>query len=164
VQWNDFTLAQQWPYTVENNEGYAPQPCEFNAAVAAVTAACDALDGLVDGIISAPALCTFEAQSLVNKTYICDTDGTTHVFTQQAADVIDKIWQGAQTPQDQFLWYGLIKGANFSTVAPNIAGNATAQPFPISDSWIRGFVAKNLSFDTANVSYAEFAGEHTCTP
>jgi pimeloyl-ACP methyl ester carboxylesterase len=160
IQWNDFTPAQQWPYTVENNEGYAPSPCEFDAVVAATVEACDALDGLVDGTISAPGLCKFSAQSLVGKTYTCDTDGSTQTFRQKSADVIDKIYHGARTPQNQFLWYGLIAGANFSNTAPNIAGNSTPQPFDISDSWYRGFIAKNLTFDTANISYAEFAGEY----
>ncbi|KAK4546787.1 hypothetical protein LTR36_001519 [Oleoguttula mirabilis] len=157
VQWNDFTPAQQWPFTVENNEGYAPPPCEFDAVVAAVIEACDGLDGLVDGVISAPGLCTFEAQSLVGKQYICDEDGSSRTFQQKTADVVDKIWQGARTPENQFLWYGLIKGANFSSLATNLPNSSVPQPFPISDSWIRGFIAKNLSFDTANVSYAEFA-------
>ncbi|KAK5135893.1 hypothetical protein LTR08_004543 [Meristemomyces frigidus] len=156
VQWNDFSMAQQWPYTVENNEGYAPPPCEFDAIVAAVIKACDGLDGLVDGIISAPGLCTFEAQSLVGKQYVCDTDGAVHTFSQKTATVVDLIWQGARTPENKFLWYGHVKGANFSSLAPNVAGNSTPQVFEISDSWIRGFLAKDLGFDTGNVSYAEF--------
>ena len=158
VQWNDFTPAQQWPYTVENNVGYAPPPCEQDAIVVAVIAACDGLDGLVDGIISAPGLCDFEASSLIGKSYTCDTDGSTQTFSQKTADVIDKVWQGARTPGNQFLWYGLIRGANFSTTMPNLSNTTVPQSFLISDSWFRGFIAKNLSFSTANVSYAEFTG------
>lgn len=150
--------AQQWPYTVQNVEGYAPSPCEFDAVRQAVIEACDGLDGLVDGIISAPALCTFEAQSLVGKSFTCDADGNGHTFSQQLATVIDKIWQGAQTSQGQFLWYGMARGANFTTtITPNLPNSSVAQPFLISDSWFKGFLAKDLSFDTANVSYAEFA-------
>lgn len=143
---------------MQNNEGYAPSPCEFSAVRRAVINACDSLDGLVDGIISAPALCTFQAQSLVNQTFTCDTDGSTQTFSQQLATVMDKIWQGARTPEGQYLWYGLIKGANLTeTIAPNLPNVSAAQPFGISDSWFKGFLAKDLSFDTANVSYAEFA-------
>jgi len=120
IQWSDFTMAQQWPYTVENVEDYAPSPCEFQAVVSAVIEACDGLDGLLDGTISAPALCHFQAQSLVGKSYICDTDGSTHTFSQKAADVVTKIWQGPRTPQGQFLWYGIVRGANFSVQAPNL--------------------------------------------
>lgn len=158
IQWNDFTPAQQWPYTVENNEGYAPPQCEFDAANAAVIKACDSLDGVVDGIISAPALCAFKAQSLVGKNYTCDTDGTTRTFPQKAADVIDKIWSGPVTTENQFLWYGITKGTNFSSLAPTTTNGSetTSVPFGIADSWYRGFLAKNLTFDTSKVTYAEF--------
>lgn len=100
---------------MENNEGYVPAQCEFDAVNRAVIAACDAIDGQVDGIISAPALCNFTATSLIGKTYTCDTDNTTHTFTQKTADVINKIWEGPRTPEGQFLWYGPTKGTNFSS-------------------------------------------------
>ena len=157
--------AQQWPYTVMNNEGYAPTQCELDAVNAEVIAACDAMDGLVDGIISAPALCAFDAQSLVSKNYTCN--GTTNTFTQKTADVVGKIWQGPTTPEAQFLWYGMIKGANFSSqtiteVAAN--GSSIAVAFSIPDSWFRAFLAKDLNYDTANVSYADYAGKSRIIP
>ncbi|KAI6903988.1 tannase and feruloyl esterase [Hortaea werneckii] len=155
IQWNDFTPAQQWPYTVQNNEGYAPSPSEFQAAVTAAIAACDGLDGFLDGIISAPALCDFTAQRLVGSDLTC-SGAANCTFSQQAADVIDKIWQGPRTPEGEFLWYGLPKGANFSAFAPNLANSSEPQPFLISDSWFRGFLAKDLNFSTANISYTEF--------
>lgn len=150
--------AQQWPFTVENNEGYAPPQCEFDAVNAAVIKACDALDGVTDGIIAAPALCSFTAQSLVGKTYVCDSDNTTRTFTQKTADVVDKIWQGPETPEGQFLWYGITKGTNFSSLAPTATdgSSSTAQPFNISNTWYTGFLAKDLSFNTNNISYAQF--------
>lgn len=164
IQWNDFTLAQQWPYTVETNEDYAPAPCEFEAVVAAVIKACDGLDGQIDGIISAPGLCTFEAQSLVGQQYICRNDNSTRTFSQKTADVVDKIWEGARSPDDDFLWYGIVKGANFSSLAPNLVHSSVAQVFPVSESWVRGMIAKNLTFDTLNMSYADFAGRDTSHP
>lgn len=168
VQWNDFTMAQEWPFTVQNIEGYTIPPCEQAFVTAETVRACDALDGLVDGIISAPALCDFSAQELVGRMYTCTEEGgSARTFSQTAASVIDSIWEGARTMPSpkgegekeggQTLWYGLIKGANFSAQAPNIAGNATAQPFSIADSWIRALIAKDLRFDTRNLSYAAFA-------
>lgn len=160
IQWTDFTMEQQWPYTVQNVENYTVPPCESRFVVTEIVAQCDSLDGLVDGMISAPGLCHFDASSLVGKTYECTMGSSTSIgtFTHKAADIVDKILQGPRTPQKQWLWYGLPPGANFSSQAPNIAGNDTPQPFQIPDSWIRGFVAKNLSFPTASVTYAEFSG------
>lgn len=159
VQWNDFTPAQQWPYTVMNNEDYAPTVCELNAVVAEAIAACDGLDGQLDGIISAPAICNFTVQSIVGQPSPCN--GTTSTYSQKLADVVDKFWTGAKTPEGQFLWYGITKGANLTsqavtTIAAN--GSSIAEPFGISDSWYRGFLAKDITFDTAQITYAEFAG------
>jgi hypothetical protein len=153
--------AQQWPYTVMNNEKYAPPQCEFAFATTAAIKACDSLDGQIDGIISAPALCQFSAQTLVGQSYTCATDGTTRTFPQKAADVINKIWQGPVTPQGQFLWYGITKGTNFSSLAPTKTNSSgtKAQIFGISDSWYRGFLAKNLTFDTTTISYADFTSK-----
>lgn len=146
---------------MQNNEGYAPPPCEFSAANRAVIAACDGLDGLVDGIISAPALCNFSAQSLVGKTYACIEEGsnrtTNRTFNRSFATVTDKIWEGARTPGGEFLWYGIPKGAHFSTLAGNLPNESTAQPWPIADSWWRGFLAKDLDFNTSSVTYQDFA-------
>lgn len=161
MQWNDFLIGMQWPFTAQNVEGYTVPPCEFDFVAKETVKACDALDGLVDGLISAPALCKFSAQSLVGQTYVCSDDGSTRTFAQTAANIVDSIWAGTRTPEGDLLWYGLPRGSNFSGQAPNIAGNDTAQPFAISDSWIKGFVAKDLDFDTSNVSYAELAGMST---
>ena len=107
-------------------------------------------------MISAPALCNLQAQSLVGKGYVCEDDGSARNFSAKAAGVVDKILAGPQTPEGATLWWGLIRGANFTAVVPNIAGNATAQPFAIADSWTRGFIAKDLAFKTRNISYAVF--------
>lgn len=163
VQWNDFTPAQQWPFVVMNNEGYTPSPCEFRVANAAAIAACDGLDGQVDGVISAPALCTFDSHSIVGKTYTCSSVGAgngTVTFSQKAANVVQKIWLGPVTPQGDFLWYGPTKGTNLSTLATTVVGAngvVSSVPFGISDSWYRAFLYGDTSYNTANMSYAEFS-------
>ncbi|KAF2492857.1 tannase and feruloyl esterase [Lophium mytilinum] len=159
IQWTDFTFAQQWPFTVMNNENYAPLQCEFTAINKATIECCDGLDGVMDGIISAPALCDFNPDILVGKAYTCDTDGTQKTFNQKTADIVNLIWQGPRTPQGKFLWYGITKGTNFSTLASTTVaanGSSVAVAFPISDTWYRDFVAKQLDFDTALVTYPEF--------
>lgn len=158
IQWNDLTPGQQWPFVVQNNEGYVPTTCELNAVTKTVIKACDYLDGLNDGIISAPGLCEFTGQDLVGRTYSCGPNSTEQVFTQELGNIMDKIWQGAVTPENEFLWYGTIKGANLTNLAPNMANLSAAQPFAIPDSWVRGFLAKDLDFNTSSVSYEEFSG------
>lgn len=160
INWNSFTPAQQWPNVVMNNENHAPLQCEFDAINAAVIAACDSLDGLVDGIIAAPGLCHFDPHSLVGKTYICDTDNSTQTFSAATATVVSKIWAGPTTPQGEFLWYGILPSTNFSALAntTTFASNGSTEPvaFEISDSWFRDFLFKDLTYNTSNITYAEF--------
>ncbi|WP_176084216.1 tannase/feruloyl esterase family alpha/beta hydrolase [Martelella sp. HB161492] len=54
----------------------------------AVLDACDANDGLVDGLIAQPALCQFDPQTLVGKG-----------LTQEQADALAKIYAGPHDPQ-----------------------------------------------------------------
>ncbi|KAI9655566.1 MAG: hypothetical protein M1821_005359 [Bathelium mastoideum] len=173
INWNQFTLAQQWPYTVMNNEGHVPQQCEFDFATAAAVSDCDTIDGLLDGIIDAPGLCSFDPYSLIGQSFNCDGNSTV-VFSTATAKVIQLIWNGPQTvhgvPAEQVwqdattlagnsLWYGLLRGANFSTLALTSTlsnGTTAALPFGISDSWIRNYLYRNVSFDTAGISYPTF--------
>ncbi|MCJ1396174.1 hypothetical protein MMC18_009063 [Xylographa bjoerkii] len=57
------------------------------------------------------------------------------------------------------LWFGILPGANFSTVAittTNPNGTNSAVAFEISDSWYRSFLFKEVNYNTANITYAEF--------
>jgi len=142
-----------------NNEGYAPPQCEFDAVNAAAIAACDGLDGLKDGIIAAPGLCDFDPASLVGKNYTCDTDGTKRHFSNKTATVVKKIWQGPTTTNGTDAWYGILRGTNFSSLAPTETfanGSTVAQPFEISDSWYRNFLFKDANHDTSTITYAQF--------
>ncbi len=159
VNWNYFTPAQQWPNVVLNNQNYAPAQCEFDAVNKAAVASCDGLDGLLDGIIGAPGLCKFNPQSLVGKTYTCDADNSTHTFQAATATIVQKIWQGPVTPSGDFLWYGILPSTNFSNLANTTTyANGSTKPvsFEISDSWFRGFLFKDLTYDSANITYSEF--------
>lgn len=160
INWNDFTPAQQWPFTVMNNEGYAPPQCEFDAVTAAAIAACDHLDGLKDGIIAAPGLCKFDPSTLVGKNYTCHTDGTNRRFSPKIATVVQKIWQGPVNGKGAALWYGITPGTNFSSLAPTetFANNDTTIPLPfsISDSWFRDFIFKSPSYNTSSIPYSQF--------
>lgn len=49
----------------------APSQCEFAAINFATIATCDAIDGLTDGIISAPGLYHFDPSSRASQSYNC---------------------------------------------------------------------------------------------
>lgn len=163
INWNDFTPAQQWPYTVMWNEAHAPAQCEFDYVNAQAIAACDTIDGLKDGIIGAPGLCHFDPYSLVGQSFTCNTDNSTLQFSNASATVVWKIWAGPTTPNGTSLWYGILPGTNFSSLAPtqtNSNGTTSPLPFEISDSWFRNFLLKDpnsTTYNTPDISYAQFA-------
>ena len=161
VNWNPFTLAQQWPYVVLLNSPNPPEECDFDYVNAAVLAFCDPLDGLVDGIIGAPGICLqrFDVMSLVNKTYTCDTTGQQRTFSIDTANVVNKIWHGPTNTAGQSLWFGILPGTNFSTLAVTevtSSGSVMPLPFGISDSWVSNFLYKTANYDTSHVNYTEF--------
>lgn len=161
INWSPFTLAQQWPYVVLLNEPNTPEQCDFDFVNAEALAFCDPLDGLVDGIIGAPGLCLkkFNPYSLINKSYTCDATSQTKTFSESTALIVQKIWNGPTNTAGKSLWYGILPGTNFSTLAntnTTSPGTTVPLPFPISDSWVSNFLYKIANYDTSRVTYAEF--------
>ena len=138
-----------------NNEGHAPSQCEFAAINAAAIAACDALDGLTDGIISAPGLCHFDPHSLLGQSYNCSpTDSSSIPFSNASLTVASKIYAGPTYLNGTSLWYGITPGTNFSSLAPT--NSSGPLPFSISNSWFQNFLLKNATAPTSNITYTDF--------
>ncbi|TIA03757.1 Tannase 30 kDa subunit [Aureobasidium pullulans] len=62
-----------YPATVEHTMDYYPPPCALAKIVNATIAACDALDGRTDGVISRTDLCKlhFNLSSIIGESYYC---------------------------------------------------------------------------------------------
>jgi feruloyl esterase len=72
----------------------------------AVTAACDRLDGIEDGVIDDPRTCTFDPGTLA-----CgpgQDPGT--CFTAQQVQAVTDIWAGSRTPSGDVIFPGLVPG------------------------------------------------------
>lgn len=79
-----FRYSQQqvnhvFPSMVEEDLNYFPPPCEFNKIVNATIAACDSLDGRIDGVISRTDLCmlNFNLNSIIRESYYCAAENNT---------------------------------------------------------------------------------------
>jgi hypothetical protein len=116
-------------------KNFVPQ-CKFAAAQAAAVAACDAADGVKDGVIENPRSCTYDPKQLVGT-----SAGGCGDFTELDAEVIRKIWQGPRRQDGTFLWYGLQRGADFSGLS------SAGKPNPITMEWWRYFLTKNPQWD-----------------
>jgi hypothetical protein len=119
IYFDRFQAAMLWPpmVSVLENGGAVPTAKlkdKFTLATNAAVAACDNLDGVVDGVLTDPRGCTYDAQKLVTKT--CTANDTT-CLTSAEANAIDKIWYGPTNEKgNKRLWYGEVRGTDLSAL------------------------------------------------
>jgi hypothetical protein len=65
LYWPDIFLHLNWAHFLMNPLHFYPSACEYSAFRNARIKACDAMDGVTDGIISAPFHCSFDPYSIV---------------------------------------------------------------------------------------------------
>jgi hypothetical protein len=139
-----------WPQIVMNQEVGAPiSATKLNAVNNAAIAACDAADGVVDGVINDPRKCTYDPAASVCKA----GDDPSLCLTPQEANAVRKIWDGPTGANTgKRLWFGLERGASF-------AGLAGATPFSITNTHLAYWVNQNPSFDWHTLREADFEAQ-----
>ncbi len=140
-----------------------PSECEFEAITAAAIAACDALDGVEDGIIAAPGLCQFDPYTMVGQTFNCSTTGTFTTVSAEAATVALAAWTGSRSVSGEFQWYGLNQDAPLNVLAPTsciLPGRPCPSDFTpfyqLFNTWLTYFVVKNPLFNVTNMTYGDY--------
>jgi Tannase and feruloyl esterase len=157
INWPRFLVAAQWPQVVMQQEHTFLTACEFEAVNAAAIEACDARDGVRDGVVEEPAHCDFDPHSLVGTTLDCD--GVRRTITADEAAVVRKIWDGPATAEGVRLWHGISPGTSFAALAGTVIrpdGTIVGSPFYLPDNWIRYFLAQDPDFDTSQITYRDF--------
>lgn len=161
IYWARAIVAEYWGQLIMNHFNYYPPPCEFEAITAAAIKACDGLDGVIDGIISLPEMCNFDAESLVGSSFNCS--GTELRFSSEATVVASAMWKGARnSTSGSFEWHGLDKDASFlglvdtNCTDPTNASTCTGVPFPVVSDWLQYFVFKDPDYDLTKLSYLDF--------
>ena len=152
INWTRMVPAEIWPALVMQASGDALPACKEAAFTDAVTAACDGLDGVVDGVIGDPAACHWDPHSLVGTVTPCGP------ITAADADVVERIWQGPETTRGRPLWFGLEPGAGLTSLAATttVNGVTTATAFSVATSWIGVFLRQNPNWDWHTLTYAGF--------
>ncbi len=120
--WTRFQTAQMWGQILMKSVLAAPiAAAKLSQATASAVQACDAADGVTDGVIDDPRSCHFSA-----KANVCGapTAPPTNCLTLAEAEVIDRIWDGPRNTEGQRVWFGLDRGTNFAAL------NATS-PFSL---------------------------------
>ena len=171
IYWNQNAMGIQWPQQVMNELGEYPAACEFEAIAEAAVNVCDALDGVVDGIISniEECLISFDPFSVVGKKVKClQRNGTQIQVSNAAATVANASWNGVTDAAGHRLWHGPSPGTDISGLDPRSAGiPASAQTRcnetrcigdpVLGNDWVKLFLIRNdPAVDLKTLSRSEY--------
>nr|UNI81639.1 tannase [Aspergillus homomorphus] len=171
-----------YPDVVEQTIGYYPPPCELEKIVNLTIAACDGLDGRVDGVVSRTDLCQlhFDMNSTVGAPYSCPASITTRTLKKRAsitdstpaqngtvsvlgAAAASKMLEGLHTLDGRraYIWYQI--SSTFDDAATQYNSETGEWELEINSfggEWVARFLelrdADNLS-TLANVTYDTLA-------
>jgi len=173
IYWTRFQTAQMWGQIVMNElVGGIIDADKFEAATAAAVAACDANDGVVDGVLDDPRTCefmandtiSFERTTTIPATETEEEQSTTETITLSDAEAraINLIWDGPRNTYGDKIWFGLDRGTPLdgTFLAPGFFLGLNAQvPFDLGTTQFqwnqmdKDFDWKTVTMDT----YAEIA-------
>ena len=151
INWTKFHPQQLWGPVLMNAVKNPVAPCKLAAATAAAVTACDAIDGVKDGVIEDPKRCHYDPKMLVGT-----PAGECGTFTDADAAVIQKLWDGPHREDGSFMWYGLPRGADLNALWTSRGTPLRPQPFPIMLDWFRYFLTQDPQFDASTVTRAAY--------
>ena len=155
MNWNRFIIAELWPPVVVADVigSGGLSVAKYNAANAAAVAACDANDGIADGVINEPRRCPFDAKAL--QCTGSPSDPAT-CLTPQEAKAINLIWDGPRNQEGERLWGGLTRGTSFGvllTGSPNASGIQG-----LIQTYVANWLYQNPNYPSlTNITMANFA-------
>jgi hypothetical protein len=110
IYWTRFQTAQLWGQVVMKELVGGPiASAKLAQVTASAVEACDADDGVTDGVIDDPRTCTFSA-----KENVCGepTAPASNCLTAAEAEAVDRIWDGPRNPEGNKIWFGLDRGTD----------------------------------------------------
>lgn len=150
INWHRFVPACLWPEVVMLSRSNFVSKAKLDAATTAAIAACDADDGVKDGVVDDPFHCTYDPQALVGTKVGGET------FTAADAEVIRKIWQGPRRQDGSFMWHGLERGTDLFAYAGTTGSPLTGRPFRISLDYWTYYLAQDARWDWTTLNHAGF--------
>jgi hypothetical protein len=120
-------------------------PPKFMAVHKAAVAACDANDGVKDGIISSPERCKFDPAVLQ-----CKGDDAADCLTAAQLSALRGIYDGAKNPRTgKPIYPGFAVGSE--TMFPALTSGT--EPFPVATTYLRGLVFNDPKWDFKSFDY-----------
>lgn len=150
INWHRFLPSDLWPQVVmASAKNFVPK-AKLEAVTAAAVAACDALDGVTDGVIDDPLRCDYDPKAMVG-TKVGDA-----MFTEEDAAVVRKIWDGPRGQNGAFLWHGLMRGTDLFALAGTGGSPLAGKPFSIPLEWFQYFLIQDPKWDWTTLTEAGF--------
>jgi feruloyl esterase len=143
--WTNVQAAYVWEALAALNDPASGIPAaKLTMITAAAVAACDANDGVVDGLISEPRKCSFDPHTL-----LCAGADAPTCLTAAQIVAVEKIYAGPTNPRTGAqIFPGLERGSEFGWETL-IAG---PQPF-LGGEFFRYFVFADPTFDFHNLDF-----------
>ena len=167
INWNEFVLSDQWPHLQMEVLGMYPRNCEMVEIVNQAIAACDGLDGVIDGVVSDVDNCSFDPFTVVGRYFNCSDTGHVMQLSTSAATIVNQTWAGPSDAKGHSLWYGPLRGAALAagglgteTIADTTCaanGSCTPSPNYLATDWIAYWLEKDPNFDAGTITLDQYA-------
>lgn len=145
-------VATVWPAWVNKDvAGFTLTNAQMQAANASAIAACDAQDGVSDGLVGDARRCGFDARA-----NICGQPGapaTNCLLNEAQAAAVNRIWDGPRNDHGRRIWFPFGRGANASVLSQGAFGG------PCGSLGIYCWSHRDTGFDWFPLPIAQFDDE-----
>lgn len=118
----------------------------------AVIAACDAIDGVEDGVLEDPRQCDFDPVSIQ-----CEKDTQERCLSPEQVAALDKVYQGARTSTGRQIYPGYPPGGELDRTGwvPYLAGKVPSDgiQWNYAQGFLQGLVFENPAYDILAFDY-----------
>ncbi len=139
-------IASLWTgYVAEKDDASHIPRDKFQLVHQAVLAACDAQDGVKDGIVSAPQRCGFDPKSLQ-----CKAGDAPDCLTAAQVTALQGVYGGPRNPRTGKQIYPGFSPGSEGQVSMLATGT---EPFPVATSYFRDLVFQDRNWDFRSFDY-----------
>ncbi|KAL4736107.1 Tannase/feruloyl esterase [Aspergillus similis] len=154
LSWAELAMTSIWPAFYMDLTKQYPSECEMQQLTSLAIEACDALDGVKDGLISDPEQCKqhFHPADHLGAEFTCEGTGLASSISSAAVDIANALFHGPTYSNADFMWYGYEIGTDLATLAASectTEGDCVPTERASLQFWWQLFVLKDLS---ANVT------------
>jgi Tannase and feruloyl esterase len=157
IHFDRLGVGQMWPQLPPLLDTGGPiSAAKQTLATNAAVSACDAKDGVVDGVLNDPRQCTYNPVTDASITRATCSASDNTCLTPAEAGAILKIWNGPTNAQGKQLWYGYQRGAALNSVA-----GAAPNSIPLQQA--QYWIYFDPSWDYKTLNYSNFQAFFTKT-